>query len=814
MALRFSGSAPSPDSAVLAVDLPARAQQLLSSGDFDGYRKLFELAEQIEDPHRRYWANFNLVERGLAAGATAPVNRLPELFATIADGALSALEREPREPKLLNYAGVALYELWSLEGARALFKASRRLASNVGEAERNLAQLSSRRRAMRGARTVAALHPSVPALAKRAAAVAALAKPADGQRLSLCMIVRDEEEMLPRCLAAVADAVDEIVIVDTGSQDRTIEIAKSFGAKVIEREWTGSFADARNVSFDAATGDWLMYLDADEVLVAEDAPLLRELTGRTWREAFYLSETNYTGELDAGTAVTHNALRIFRNRKEYRFEGRLHEQIAKFLPGYLPERLESTAVRVEHYGYLGVVRDAREKSRRNIELLRIQQAESPPSPFLHYNLGSEYAAAGDAPAALAEFQRAWTLMDSDPDRNLYEFAPALANRLVKALRVCGGPRAAFDQAAVALERFPEFTDLVLEQASACLALRETEQAIVLLERCIEMGDASGRYTATVGCGTYLPRIALGEICLERGETERAAELLERCVREYPHFVGSILPFTMALLARGLEPEAVVSEVLALVPEPTAATHFMLGTALYERGHPAAGEAQFRTVLARQPGSGRARVALGETLLAQRRYEEAAATAAELSVEDPLAVIACRTELFARLASAGGAAAAIPAALSRAQAAGMPAAEFDLFKAWAQLGSDGAASISLSPAALPLLEVMLEALLRVQDFKVFEGLLPLLARTNLDRRAQRQLLAELYMRRGFLASAAEEWMAICQEEPDFRALLGLGQIAQAQGMSREAVDFASAALAREPENEIAAQLLSSAQAAAA
>src|SRR5208282_3111470 len=147
--------------------------------------------------------------------------------------------------------------------------------------------------------------------------------------------------------------------------------ARSFGATVIEREWTGSFADARNVSFDAATGDWILYLDADEVLVKEDAPLLRSLTGRTWREAFYLSETNYTGELDAGSAVTHNALRIFRNRPEYRFEGRLHEQIAQRLPGYLPERLEATAVRVEHYGYLGAVRDSKGKSARNIELLRM-----------------------------------------------------------------------------------------------------------------------------------------------------------------------------------------------------------------------------------------------------------------------------------------------------------------------------------------------------------------------------------------------------------------------------------------------------------
>ncbi len=89
-------------------------------------------------------------------------------------------------------------------------------------------------------------------------------------RISLCMIVKDEEEMLPRCLAAVAEHVDELVIVDTGSTDRTVEIAESFGADVVEFPWNGSFADARNVSLDRATGDWILWLDADEVL--DDGP--------------------------------------------------------------------------------------------------------------------------------------------------------------------------------------------------------------------------------------------------------------------------------------------------------------------------------------------------------------------------------------------------------------------------------------------------------------------------------------------------------------------------------------------------------------
>ncbi len=640
MALRFSGSAPQ-EAATLAVDLPGRAQQLLAAGELAEYRALFARLEGVEDPHRRYWAGVAMLERGFAAAGSASCERehLLELFATLGECALAMLECEPCEPKLLNYAGIVFYELWSLEAAEALFKAARRLDPQLPDTARNLEEARARKRLVRSARRRTPLHVAIPALSSRALAVAERAQPAHGLTLSLCMIVRDEQEMLPRCLAAVADAVDEIVIVDTGSRDGTMEIARSFGAKLIEREWTGSFAEARNVSFDAASGDWIMYLDADEVLVREDAPLLRSLTARTWREAFYLSETNYTGELEAGTAVTHNALRVFRNRPEYRFEGRLHEQIANRLPGYLPERLEATAVRVEHYGYLGAVRDSKGKAARNIELLRMQQRESPPTPFLHYNLGSEYAAAGDPRAALAEFERAWELLQELPDRDSYEFAPALVNRLVKALRACGRAAEASARAEQGLSRFAGFTDLVLEQAFAAVDLGEGDRALELFERCIAMGDAPRAYTATVGCGTYLPRINLAELKASLGRHDEAAALLEQALREHPQFVGTVLPYATTLLARGEEPAAVIAAVESVLGEPAPAARFLLGTALYEAGATCEGEAQFRAVLDRQPRSARARVALAEALLAQRHYEGAADVAGELAPEDPLGVIA-------------------------------------------------------------------------------------------------------------------------------------------------------------------------------
>jgi len=791
--------------------LPQRAQQLLAADDLDGYRRLLARIDAIDDRHRRYWAGVNVIECGLAASTSAPAALRPALLVTLAAGVLELLEHEPSEPRLLSDAGSIMHELWSLDAAQALFTAARALDPQLEQVDRHLEEIAARRRAMRRSRGQAPLRAALPELSRRALEIAARAQPADGLRLSLCMIVRDEQDMLPRCLAAVADAVDEIVIVDTGSTDATIEIALSFGARVIEQAWQGSFAQARNVSFDAAEGDWLMYLDADEVLVREDAELLRALTGRTWREAFYLSETSYTGELEGGSAVTHGALRVFRNRPEYRFEGRVHEQIAHRLPGYLPERIEATEVRVEHYGYLGVVREERGKARRNIELLRLAQAEGPASAFLHYNLGCEHAAAGDAHAALVELERSWALLAADPESERQRFEPALISRLVKALRACGRPQAALARAQDGLERYPDFTDLVLEQALAASALGQDERAIALYELCVEMGDAPRRYTGGLGCGSYRPRVHLAELRRARGGLAQAIELLECCLREHPRFIGSVLPYASALLADGVAPDAVVERVRRHMPELLPAARFMLGTALYESGASAAAEAQFRAVLARQPHSGSARVALAEALLAQRRYAEAASEAAALASEDQLAVVACRTELFARIA--GAEREATKAALARARAAGMPSDELDLFVGWEQLASRGRTAIVPTEHAVGQLTVMLEALLRVRHFEAFEVLLGLLDRAALSERERRELLADIYLRRGFPVSAAQEWMAVCRQQPDVRALVGLARVATVTGMPREAGDFAAAALSRDPGNEGAMALLAQAQAEA-
>ena len=247
------------------------------------------------------------------------------------------LSRQPHEPIIMNYVGVALYGLNEPALAIRLFEAVQRLDPTTENVRGNLEAARKRLRrpvrlTLRSSLAIAlrALRPSLEHVAKRART-----QPAAGS-ISLCMIVRDEEEMLAACLESCREAVSEMIVVDTGSSDRTVEIAESFGARVLHFEWTGNFAEARNVGVDAATGDWILWLDADEQLEPGDAPRLVELTREPWREAHWLVETNYTGQNEAGTASQHLALRLWRNRPHYRFSRAIHEQIRNSMP-YRPD---------------------------------------------------------------------------------------------------------------------------------------------------------------------------------------------------------------------------------------------------------------------------------------------------------------------------------------------------------------------------------------------------------------------------------------------------------------------------------------------
>lgn len=178
-------------------------------------------------------------------------------------------------------------------------------------------------------------------------------------RLSLCAIARDEQAMLPGLLSSVYGLADELVLgVDTRTRDRTAAIAHQYGAHVVPVDWCDDFSYARNLTLDAATGDWILVLDADERLLPAGAAVIREILecaptvpadDAVTGIAFWIAQRDLSGTL---RVIQRSSARLFRRRPEIRYRGIVHEEIV-----WLPEPGRTTCALINgephfaHYGY-------------------------------------------------------------------------------------------------------------------------------------------------------------------------------------------------------------------------------------------------------------------------------------------------------------------------------------------------------------------------------------------------------------------------------------------------------------------------------
>ncbi len=201
------------------------------------------------------------------------------------------------------------------------------------------------------------------------------------------MIVRNESTSLPGCLESVRGAVDEIVVVDTGSTDDTREVAARFGARVFSFPWRDDFADARNESLKHCTGDWVLMLDADERLGPGQAGALRACAADPAAFA-YTVLVRGTATLPTGPSVQVMPYeRFFRRAPGVRFEGTVHEQIAPSIVR-LGGLIKPSSVTVEHLGYGGGVESLGRKAERNRRLLRARLKKNPGDSYACYHLGN------------------------------------------------------------------------------------------------------------------------------------------------------------------------------------------------------------------------------------------------------------------------------------------------------------------------------------------------------------------------------------------------------------------------------------------
>jgi tetratricopeptide (TPR) repeat protein len=382
-------------------------------------------------------------------------------------------------------------------------------------------------------------------------------------RITLCLIARDEEAMLPACLESARGAVDEIVLVDTGSADRTAALARAAGARVVEQAWRDDFSAPRNEALRHATGDLVLQLDCDERLAPGAAPALRRAAAEGGFDLGLLPLHN-ASRLDAPAAQVASGRaragmpvwlpRLLRRCPDLAWRGVVHESVQQwFLEG--KRRARAVAADIVHYGAVPDLRARRGKAERNAALLRRRLAAEPGDAEAAGRLAIELLEAGDAAGAAEAVRRGWEAAGAvPPEHSLLALAAAGGMLALRrgdaggALECAGRGRTRGDHADL---------DFIEGCALETLALREPAGSEARRERA---GEAARAYRAAVERDSAPAlqrftapdehRLRLGSALLLAGRVPEAREVLAPLAAERPELAGARLAMAEAELDSG------------------------------------------------------------------------------------------------------------------------------------------------------------------------------------------------------------------------------------------------------------------------
>jgi glycosyltransferase involved in cell wall biosynthesis len=229
--------------------------------------------------------------------------------------------------------------------------------------------------------------------------------------ISLCMMVKDEEELLPHCLDSLKNAVDEIIVVDTGSQDGTVELAKGYGAKVYHHPWQNDFSKHRNQSIQYASKEWILIMDADEEFFPEDAVNIKSAIKE--RDADFLFLKCYDLEKTGKVHGVFNQVRLFRNGLGMQYANQVHNQLQTVGKGAYCK------LGFKHYGYDLSPEKMHQKHLRTTSLLQQKIQENPEDPYLHQQLAASYSMNRESEKAIQEGELALKLIRKKGIKNTF-----------------------------------------------------------------------------------------------------------------------------------------------------------------------------------------------------------------------------------------------------------------------------------------------------------------------------------------------------------------------------------------------------------
>lgn len=356
------------------------------------------------------------------------------------------------------------------------------------------------------------------------------------KKISLCMIVKNESQALSRCLSSGLTIFDEIIIVDTGSTDTTCDIAEQYSAILHHFPWNDNFSDARNASLEVAQGDWILFLDADEELSAGSGEILSRLIENEAIEGYFVKILNHLGKEGWIETVPDLVFRLFRNRKDYRFHGAIHEQIADVILQKNSKASYQVAedLVIIHHGYLDQVIEKKDKKHRNLMLIEKELAQTPNNRLLQFHYGVElFRSERYAEAATFFIQSA-----TDIDTNTI-YLPKLIRYLVMSQQSSGQRQAALDSADLGLKFFPNYADLYYYTGLLLLDLKHYSQARSAFLQALSMPEQPPQYASFGGVRGFRAYYYLAQISEAFLDEEEALKYYVYSLRDNAHFTHAL-----------------------------------------------------------------------------------------------------------------------------------------------------------------------------------------------------------------------------------------------------------------------------------
>lgn len=340
-------------------------------------------------------------------------------------------------------------------------------------------------------------------------------------KISLCMIVKNEEKYIKMCLENALKLADEVIIVDTGSTDKTVEIIKQFGEKVklINYKWTNDFSAARNISLEGAEGDWILVLDADEKLLCNPDEVRKQLENSNI-EGYEIPLYNIISR----ETIVYSAVycKLFRNKKGYKYEGAIHEQInIKDKVNDIKE-ISSSICKVIHYGYIESDIKQKDKTKRNLDILLEEKKKNPDNPFIYYNIGVCLEVEGEYQKALDNFFKCNKLANAEDKYSITEYEIDMVKRMaecyygMKEYELCIN----FINDLVKDKIFEKYVDLYFILGNCYSIQLKYEEAINALNKCIEIGETT-QFVSIKGRGSFQPKLLIAKIYADMGKVSEA-----------------------------------------------------------------------------------------------------------------------------------------------------------------------------------------------------------------------------------------------------------------------------------------------------